>query len=177
MTTVKNFDMINPTDLSELQSVHQFVRDFDEDVKNRGDWKIRLARRYYDRLYKEYAIFDVSRYKEGLFGMRWRTEDEVISGKGQSVCGGKGCQVSTDLRSYEMPFRYSENGSNKCELVKVRACKSCLKKLSHSSNSNEPSAASSNKRKSSSSAASNLGDEEADYSRKNKRRDELREER
>ena len=168
MTTVKTFDIINPTDLSELQSVHQFVRDFDEDVQNRGDWKIRMARRYYDRLYKEYAIFDVSRYKEGLFGMRWRTEDEVISGKGQSQCGGKGCQVSTDLRSYEMPFRYSENGSaNKCELVKVRACRSCLKKLSHSSKKEPPSAAaSSSKRKSS---ASELDDEEAVDSRRKRR--------
>ena len=134
--------------LLELQSVHQFVRNSEEDVKLRGDSKIRMARRFYDRLYKEFAIFDVSRHREGLIGMRWRTEDEVISGKGQTLCGGKGCQVNTDLRSYEMPFRYTQNGSVKCELVKVQAYKGCFKKLSHCS-SEETSASSSSKRKSS----------------------------
>ena len=168
MANVKTFDIINPTDLLELQSVHQFVRDSEEDVKLRGDWKIRMARRYYDRLYKEFAIFDVSRHREGLLGMRWRTEDEVISGKGQTLCGGKGCQVNTDLRSYEMPFQYTQNGSAKCELVKVRACKGCFKKLSHCS-SKETSASSSSKRKSSAPD----GDDEIDARKKMERRDFL----
>eukprot|EP00597_Dinobryon_sp_UTEXLB2267_P016995 CAMPEP_0201114764 /NCGR_PEP_ID=MMETSP0812-20130820/78574_1 /ASSEMBLY_ACC=CAM_ASM_000668 /TAXON_ID=98059 /ORGANISM="Dinobryon sp., Strain UTEXLB2267" /LENGTH=150 /DNA_ID=CAMNT_0047378431 /DNA_START=1636 /DNA_END=2085 /DNA_ORIENTATION=- len=121
--------IIHPSDLSELQSVHQFVRDEQYDERNKGDWKIRMARRYYEKLYKEYAIVDLSRYKERKFGLRWRTEDEVVSGKGQSICGGKKCTEIEGLASYEMPFTYLENNEKKCELVKVRVCKSCAKKL------------------------------------------------
>jgi protein FRA10AC1 len=33
------------------------------------------------QLFKEYALADMSRYKEGKIGLRWRTEREVIAGK------------------------------------------------------------------------------------------------
>lgn len=33
-----------------------------------------LSKRYYDRLYREYALADLSRYKLGQVGLRWRTE-------------------------------------------------------------------------------------------------------
>jgi len=122
--------IMHPSDLSELQRVHQFVRDDQFDERNKGDWKIRMARRYYEKLYKEFAIVDLSRYKENKFGLRWRKEDEVVSGKGQSICGGKKCTEADGLASYEMPFAYTENNESKCELVKVRLCKSCAKKIS-----------------------------------------------
>lgn len=41
------------------------------------------------KLFKEYAIADLSRYKEGRVGLRWRTQKEVVSGRGQFVCGAK----------------------------------------------------------------------------------------
>lgn len=41
------------------------------------------------KLFKEYAIADLSRYKEGRVGLRWRTQEEVVSGRGQFVCGAK----------------------------------------------------------------------------------------
>ncbi|VDP02084.1 unnamed protein product [Schistosoma margrebowiei] len=42
----------------------------------------RLAKKYWEKLFKEYCLIDLSRYKENKFGMRWRLEKEVISGKG-----------------------------------------------------------------------------------------------
>jgi protein FRA10AC1 len=42
----------------------------------------RLAKKYYDKLFKEYCIADLSRYKENRVAMRWRIEKEVQTGKG-----------------------------------------------------------------------------------------------
>src|SRR3954466_10164184 len=41
---------------------HRFVRDENEDLSS---WEKRLARKYYDKLFKEYCLADMSRYKEG----------------------------------------------------------------------------------------------------------------
>ena len=133
---------------------------------------MRLARRYYAKLFREYAIVDLSRYKarsipftrlraikqkltlvaafthhpfemdahfragfnaqkarskvfvcpqqEGKVGMRWRSEKEVISGKGQFSCGARGCDESRSLATYEVPFGYEEAGQKKQALVKVK---------------------------------------------------------
>ena len=35
-------------------------------------------------------------------GMRWRTEKEVVVGKGQFICGAKGCDEKAGLCSYEV---------------------------------------------------------------------------
>lgn len=40
-----------------------------------------MARRYFDKLHKEYALCDLSRHKKGQVGLRWRVEREVIEGK------------------------------------------------------------------------------------------------
>lgn len=84
--------------------------------------EVRLARRYYEKLYREYAIADMSRYREGLLGLRWRIEKEVISGKGQFTCGAKGCDEEEALSSYEVPFTYKEAGESKTVLIKLRTC-------------------------------------------------------
>ncbi len=34
--------------------------------------------------------------------MRWRTEKEVVSGKGQFACAAKGCENATGLESNEV---------------------------------------------------------------------------
>eukprot|EP01038_Epipyxis_sp_PR26KG_P015222 gene15222-20506_t len=127
----------NPSDVETLRHVHQFVRNDDEDENNKSKWEIRMARRYYDKLYKEYAIIDLSRFEEGMYGLRWRTEKEVLMEKGQNICGEKKCNEMNgyDSRSnqllgiYELPFSYLEGGTTKCELVKVRLCKECSGKL------------------------------------------------
>ncbi len=40
--------------------------------------------------------------QEGKVGMRWRTEREVVAGKGQFICGAKGCSERRGLASFEV---------------------------------------------------------------------------
>jgi len=63
--------------------------------------------------------------------LRWRTEKEVISGKGQFECGNKKCTAREGLRSYEVNFAYSEAGESKQALVKLRVCPKCSYKLNY----------------------------------------------
>ena len=49
----------------------------------------RLAKKYYDKLFKEYCICDLSRWEEKKIAMRWRVDKEVVSGKGKSRRGKK----------------------------------------------------------------------------------------
>jgi protein FRA10AC1 len=117
------------TDREVLEAHHQFVRDDIDDEKNMHiSWGVRLARKYYNQLYKEYAIVDLSRYKD-IVGMRWRVESEVIRGKGQSMCAEKVCTATSGLCVYEVPFKYEEDGASKTELVKTVVCRRCAKKL------------------------------------------------
>lgn len=127
----KNYSRgIPASDLETLKRKHEFVRDDEKDQeKISTEWEVRMARRYYDMLYKEFAIADLSRYKEGKVGLRWRTEIEVVQGKGQLICGNKSCNCTDELHSYEVPFSYVEHGNKKSELVKVRTCHACSKKL------------------------------------------------
>lgn len=48
------------TDLDVIRENHQFLWN-EEDVDS---WEKQLAKRYYDKLFKEYCIADLSRYKE-----------------------------------------------------------------------------------------------------------------
>lgn len=55
-------------------------------------WEKRIAKKYYDKLFKEYALVELKYYKEGRVAMRWRTQKEVVRGKGMSTwdaCDGK----------------------------------------------------------------------------------------
>ena len=40
--------------------------------------------------------------QESKVGLRWRTEREVVVGKGQFACGAKGCDERRALASYEV---------------------------------------------------------------------------
>lgn len=51
------------------------------------------------------------------------------SGKGQFVCGAKGCEANEGLASYEVNFAYEEAKEQKQALVKVRVCPPCSEKL------------------------------------------------
>ncbi|XP_007639650.1 protein FRA10AC1 homolog isoform X3 [Cricetulus griseus] len=68
------------TDLDVIRENHRFL--WNEEDEADMTWEKRLAKKYYDKLFKEYCIADLSRYKENKFGFRWRIEKEVISGKG-----------------------------------------------------------------------------------------------
>ena len=43
-----------------LAREHRFVRDDEEDERRGDAWAVRLARRYHEKLYKAYAVFDLS---------------------------------------------------------------------------------------------------------------------
>ncbi|XP_042473600.1 protein FRA10AC1-like [Zingiber officinale] len=73
------------TDQDTIREGHRFIISEDDDMES--TWEKRLVKRYYDKLFKEYCIADMSHFKEGKIGLRWRMENEVISGKGESgIC-------------------------------------------------------------------------------------------
>ncbi|XP_058528036.1 protein FRA10AC1 isoform X2 [Ochotona princeps] len=114
------------TDLDVIRENHRFL--WNEEDEMDMTWEKRLAKKYYDKLFKEYCIADLSRYKENKFGFRWRVEKEVISGKGQFFCGNKYCDEKEGLKSWEVNFGYVEHGEKKNALVKLRGKKSSQKK-------------------------------------------------
>jgi len=72
------------------------------------------------------------------FALRWRTEEEVLSGSGETTCGNTRCQrhfaprfpgQDSSLTTLELPFSYVEQGESKSALVKVALCERCVKKL------------------------------------------------
>jgi len=93
-------------------------------------WEQRIAKKYWDKLFKEYAICDLTFYKKNRVAFRWRTEKEVISGKGQFECAQKKiCSEKDGLRTWEVNFGYVEENIKKFALVKVRLCATCSAKL------------------------------------------------
>eukprot|EP00802_Teleaulax_amphioxeia_P006582 Tamp_06586.p1 GENE.Tamp_06586~~Tamp_06586.p1 ORF type:complete len:431 (-),score=93.83 Tamp_06586:1385-2503(-) len=117
------------TDYDILQENHKFIREPAED--DLSSWEVRMAVKYYNKLFKEYCIADMSRYKTGQIGLRWRTQKEVFSGDGQFRCGNQACLAASDLSSYEMNFVYKEHGEKKEALVKLRLCPECGVRLNY----------------------------------------------
>ncbi|CAH1389542.1 unnamed protein product [Nezara viridula] len=115
-------------DIDIIRENHKFVWE-DDDIPS--TWEERLAKKYYDKLFKEFCITDMSKYKENKFAMRWQTEQELVTGKGQFVCANKACSENESLRTWEVNFAYKEDGERKNALVKLRLCSSCSKKLNY----------------------------------------------
>jgi len=116
------------TDHDVLKNNYKFIREGSEDTSN---WEVRMALKYYNKLFREYCLADMSRYKEAKVGLRWRTQQEVFVGKGQFVCGNKSCNEKDRLKSYEVNFAYAEDGDKKNALVKLRVCPDCAYKLNY----------------------------------------------
>eukprot|EP00126_Sphaerothecum_destruens_P011240 Sdes_comp20882_c0_seq1m17890 len=128
---VKRVEM---TDLDAIRSEHKFIWR-PEDVAE--SWSQQLSKKYYDKLYKEYCICDLSKVgkrdsclektplKKARIGLRWRTQKEVVQGKGQFICGHKTCSRQEGLSSWEVNFRYRENETVENALVKIRLCAEC----------------------------------------------------
>jgi protein FRA10AC1 len=74
-------------------------------------------------------MIDLSNYKDGNVGCRWRSEKEVVSRRGEKTCAEVNCRVAA-ASVYEMNFGYLEEGKKKNALVKVAICKECSEKLS-----------------------------------------------
>ncbi|KAK1166433.1 protein FRA10AC1-like isoform X1 [Acipenser oxyrinchus oxyrinchus] len=109
----KRFVEKDKTDVDVIKENHRFLwREEDEDDMT---WEQNLAKKYYDKLFKEYCIADLSRYKENKFGFRWQVEKEVVSGKGQFFCGNKNCDTKEGLKT----FGYVEQGEKRNALVKL----------------------------------------------------------
>lgn len=104
---------------------------WDEEQDEADTWEKRLAKRYYDKLFKEYCICDLTFFKQNKIAMRWRVEKEVIEGKGQFICGDKRCSERDGLKSWEVNFGYVEHGEKKNALVKLRLCPDCSYKLNY----------------------------------------------
>jgi len=119
------------SDRDWLEAAHRFLRDSEEDESllcGGGDaaYAVKLAQRYWEKLNKEFACVDMSRLP--ALGLRWRTEDEVIRGKGQFFCAVLSCESIYGLHSYEVPFSYVEASEKKMALVKLRCCADCASK-------------------------------------------------
>ncbi|UJR09572.1 hypothetical protein I4U23_013807 [Adineta vaga] len=115
-------------DLDVIRSEHRFLWD-DQDDDPEETWEKRLAKKYYDKLFKEYCICDLSHWEEKKIAMRWRIDREVVNGKGQFICSEKRCDEKDHLRSWEVLFGYVEHGKKRDALVKLRLCPPCTKKL------------------------------------------------
>lgn len=109
-----------------IRENHKFLWDEDDEANT---WGEQLAKTYYDRLFKEYCLCDLSRYKDKKIGMRWRTEKELVIGKGQFFCGNVHCMTPEGLDTWEVLFGYLEHGQKKNALVKLRLCEKCSIKL------------------------------------------------
>nr|KAJ3418941.1 hypothetical protein HK105_007634 [Polyrhizophydium stewartii] len=121
-----------PTDYDILKQHHRFLRSAEDDADS--SWESRLAKGYYDRLFREFCLADLSRYAEGRIAMRWRTRAEVIDGKGQSICGNLACSLRDNLRAWEVNFAYVEAGQSRNALVKLTLCPVCSVKLNYRRN-------------------------------------------
>ncbi|KAI0783878.1 folate-sensitive fragile site protein Fra10Ac1-domain-containing protein [Irpex lacteus] len=129
------------TEFEILRESHKFLREDGEKDAEPHTWEDKLAQKYYDSLFREYAVCDLKHYKSGNFALRWRTESEVISGAGETTCGNTRCPIHSPrnhdpedgplpgLKTLELPFAYVEKGENKMALVKVVLCDKCCKKL------------------------------------------------
>ncbi|RXW25500.1 hypothetical protein EST38_g303 [Candolleomyces aberdarensis] len=127
-----------PTGVTEfeiLKARHKFLREDQEDGNEPTTWDDKLASKYYDSLYREFAICDLKHYKSGNFSLRWRTEQEVLDGTGETSCANSRCEFHRDpspapaLTTLELPFAYTEQNEPKSALVKVVLCSGCVKKL------------------------------------------------
>ncbi|KAI8143404.1 folate-sensitive fragile site protein Fra10Ac1-domain-containing protein [Fennellomyces sp. T-0311] len=118
------------TEYDIIRENHKFIRSDDEDDEE-ASWEQRVAKKYYDTLFKEYALCELKYYKQGKIALRWRTEREVVHGKGQFICASTRCDESESLKSWEVNFGYVEHGEKKNELVKVRLCPDCSYRLNY----------------------------------------------
>ncbi|ORX43757.1 hypothetical protein BCR36DRAFT_140152 [Piromyces finnis] len=117
------------TEYDILKKEFKFIRT--EKDNDDSTWEKRIAKKYYDKLYKEYCLANLKYYKEDKIALRWRIERELISGKGQFICGNVDCTETENLHSWEVNFAYKEDNEKKNALVKLRLCPKCSYKLNY----------------------------------------------
>ncbi|TKY68135.1 FRA10AC1 protein [Spatholobus suberectus] len=102
------------TDQDTLREGYRFIRSEEDDMN--PSWEQRLVKRYYDKLFKEYCLADMSQYKSG------KASSYVVTSIAMRKIG---------LASYEVNFCYLEAGENKQALVKLVTCERCACKLNY----------------------------------------------
>ena len=120
------------TDEDAVVDTYRFLRTEADDAAL-DDADRSLARKYDRALFKDFAICDLwptERSGGSRIGLRWRTEPEVVAGKGTRVCGEVRCHSRGDgaaapLSTFEVPFAYQEAGERKSALVRLRLCPPC----------------------------------------------------
>lgn len=114
-------NIVTELDREILQNNYEFIPS--ERGRQEKSWEDRMVERYNTGLYREFALADLSR--PGQLGLRWRTRQEVLNGRGERSCGNKRCLGTEGLQTLEVPFAYQEKGINKKELVKLKLCQKC----------------------------------------------------
>lgn len=148
------------SDYDVVKSNHRFLWD---DIEDKDlSWEQKLAKKYYEKLFKEYCICDLSRFKENKIAMRWRTENELKVGKGQFLCGSRKCEERELLRTWEVNFAYTEESEKKNALVKVRLCPECSIKLNYHHKKKEVTKKKSKKKKKEKKKKRSKNDDESD---------------
>ena len=112
-------NVVCPADHAALEAAYTFL----PSEEAPASWQARMVQRYHSGLYKEFALADLSR--PGQLGLRWRTKQEVVDGRGEVSCGNLECRNTENLVAMEVPFSYTEKGVVKKELVKLRVCSTC----------------------------------------------------
>lgn len=85
------------SDIDVIRENHRFL--WDNVDESKLTWDEQLAKKYYEKLYHEYCICDLTRYKENKIAMRWQTEKEVKDGKGQFECAAKKVQRNKQFKN------------------------------------------------------------------------------
>jgi len=112
------------TERDILLSHHRFLATPTTDAS----YENALVAAYDNKLYKEFVLMSLSRWREGMVAMRWRTEEEVKMGKGVDMCAELECNKEASDEQ-EVLFAYAEDGEQKEALVKARLCGRCREKL------------------------------------------------
>ncbi len=124
-------------DYDILQENYRFLRENasekekEKEKEKKENWEEKLAKNYESHLDRSYGIIDLSKYKKGKMGIRWRTKEEVKKEKGLNICGGKGCEnfneklrkkqkrslnLSDDSLSVQTSIYSEENGGEGSEM-------------------------------------------------------------
>ena len=114
------------TDHDVIQRNHQFLRESSSPASSEAQQALQL----YDSLYKELCVADLAAYRQGRIGLRWRTQEEVLAGKGDQVCANLHCGAQS-RKALEVNFAYTEMGERKNALVQVHLCRKCKHRLCH----------------------------------------------
>ena len=81
MSNPRHQNITTKEDYEELRKAYQFlptttVQHDDDDLRQEGrpstTWQERMVERYHSHLYKSHVMADLSLYKVGKIGLRWR---------------------------------------------------------------------------------------------------------